>query len=198
MEKIDQSGGVDAHRIINSFVLTYNGSEEIQSLAIGDDECEVTLYYDVHLKDDEESSVLNKEYHLKKVFKKSDSPQTITEKLIELNEPSLMNGDPKFNFIKTFKALPGEHTKLEVMKNGVDIHFFDKVIEDGDCQKKLEPCGISYSYVLPPLFYECTFGDLPPTPTPTPTPTPVEELNYEVTEYGLTFENYQIEFLCKF
>jgi len=134
---------------------------------LDDNECMITLYYEIYLKDGEQSARLVAENHFVKKINKSDKIQSFTEKLITLDKPKLIEGDPNLHFIRNFKASPGEVLREEVKRNGVDISFHSKVIEDPECQSKNKDCEITYTYVIPPILSNCQIGDLPPTPTPT-------------------------------
>ena len=81
---------------------------------VQEDECIVTIYYEIYLKDGEQSARLVSDVHDSRKLKKSNTGTEITETLIKLNKPNIVEGDPKVHFIKNFRATPGEVLKGEV------------------------------------------------------------------------------------
>ena len=159
---------------------------------VGDDECMMTIYYEIHLRDGEQSARLVSEVHDIRKIKKSDDVQKITEVMVKLNRPKLIEGDPKLHFIKNVRASIGEVGKAEVKERGVELTYYDKSIENEECQFMNIECEVSYTYEIPPVLSNCTFGELPETPTPTPTPTPVPDPVEEYSEIVKTDKKYTL------
>ena len=79
-------------------------------------------------------------------LKKSSVKQKITRKLIKLNYPKILEGDPKIHFVKSIKVIAGEKLKNEVKKDGTSIPVYDKTIENENCQQQGVECEVSYSF----------------------------------------------------
>jgi hypothetical protein len=159
---------------------------------VADDECMITIYYEIFLKTGENTAKLVSEVHEAIKLKKSSVKQKLTRKLIKLNYPKILEGDPKIHFVKSIKVIAGEKLKNEVKKDGTSIPVYDKTIENESCQQQGVECEVTYSFDLPPVLNNCELGDFPPTPTPTETPTPTPEFSEEYSSYMLTDKPYDV------
>lgn len=159
---------------------------------VAENECMVTMFYEIFLKTGENSAKLVSEVHEALKFKKLSTKQKITRNMIKLNHPKLVEGDPKLHFVKELKIISGEKLKDEVKRDGLRIPVYDKAIENEECQLHSSECVVAYSFDIPPILNNCEFGDFPPTPTPTETTTPTPEFSEEYSNYMVTDKLYDV------